>query len=126
MPEKAKKLCAMGGCTRIIPGDQRHCAEHAEAYRIRRRGQPSTTDPFLSSSAWRKLRKAKLLANPLCEPCERTGRVTAAAEVHHKLARREHPALALDWDNLECCCRNCHRAATLREMRERKQGPGGG
>jgi len=119
-----KKICCWPGCHRIIEYGNRHCPEHAERYRTRRRGLPSTkpTDPFLGSVAWQKLRRAKLRANPLCECCEAAGRTTPAMQVHHKQARQDAPDLALDWDNLESVCTRCHRAYTVAATRERRQG----
>lgn len=121
-----KKLCCEGGCFRIIDGDTTRCPKHTEAHRTRRRGTDQrrperTTDPFLSSAAWQKLRKAKLQANPLCECCEKAGRTTAAQQVHHKRARQDAPDLVLDANNLESVCFTCHRAYTVKATRERKQ-----
>jgi 5-methylcytosine-specific restriction protein A len=106
---------------------ERHCVEHAEAYRIRRRKTYSLApaDPFYSSQAWRKLKKAYRAAHPLCETCERRGIFKPMVDVHHKLPRDTHPELELDWDNLESCCRQCHAQHTAREVRERKNTPGG-
>jgi 5-methylcytosine-specific restriction protein A len=63
---------------------------------------------------WRRLRAAKLRANPLCERCEARGRVTPTEEVHHKIpfdqgtTAEEIEELAFDWDNLMSVCDPCH------------------
>jgi len=66
---------------------------------------------------WKKLRAAKMRANPLCERCEKKNRVTPASEVHHKKpfdegqTQEEIESLAFDWDNLESDCEPCHEEA---------------
>jgi hypothetical protein len=45
------------------------------------------TDRFYDSPAWRKLRAAKLSAQPLCEPCLAAGIITPATVVDHIHAR---------------------------------------
>jgi 5-methylcytosine-specific restriction endonuclease McrA len=63
---------------------------------------------FYKSPAWRKLRAMFLAASPLCLDCLAKGLLTAAIEVHHKIARKLRPDLALDWDNLMGLCKSCH------------------
>lgn len=36
-----------------------------------------------NTSRWRKLRQAYLMQHPLCELCEKDGKVKEAVEVHH-------------------------------------------
>jgi 5-methylcytosine-specific restriction endonuclease McrA len=57
---------------------------------------------------WTKLSKSKRIVDPLCEECERQGKVTPATEVHHIKPIATHPELRLDWDNLMSICRDCH------------------
>ena len=73
---------------------------------------------FYQSKAWVKLRTLKVADQPLCEVCLSEGIVTGAAQVHHKLDRRTHPDLALDYDNLESICIRHHNE------KRRKQQPG--
>jgi 5-methylcytosine-specific restriction protein A len=63
---------------------------------------------FYKSRAWRAVRAAVLLSSPLCADCQRAGKLTAAAHVHHVRDRRHAPALALDRSNLEGLCQPCH------------------
>lgn len=66
---------------------------------------------------WKKLRAQKMRVNPLCERCEKKGKVTPAEEVHHKIpfetgsTPEEIELLAFDWDNLESDCTSCHKEA---------------
>lgn len=71
-------------------------------------------DPFLNSRAWRKLSKAKLAADPLCEDCLECDRITPAVEVHHLKKRSLFPELALVWSNLLSSCKRCHAVRTRR------------
>jgi 5-methylcytosine-specific restriction protein A len=63
---------------------------------------------------WLKLRNHKRRANPLCERCEKKGKVTPAKEVHHKIpfdtgkTPEEVEVLAFGWDNLMSVCEPCH------------------
>ena len=126
MPNSPSRICSSPGCFVIVRDGGNRCVKHAEEYRTRRRGIPENrgsrpTDPFLGSTAWQKLRKAKLASNPVCERCERDGRTTPATQVHHVKARQDAPDEALAWENLESICTRCHRAATVQATRERKQ-----
>lgn len=70
---------------------------------------------LINSWAWQKLRARKLEASPLCEECERHGRIRAASEVHHitpvesVLDGQGMKALAYDWKNLMSVCKDCHK-----------------
>lgn len=63
---------------------------------------------------WVKLRRDKLSLHPLCERCEREGRVQAATEVHHVipvergLTADEKQRLMFDPHNLMALCHDCH------------------
>lgn len=72
-------------------------------------------DWFYKTQAWRKARAAYLkTAGGLCERCLKAGLIRAGEFVHHK----EHltpenvkdPAVALNPENLELLCRDCHMA----------------
>lgn len=57
---------------------------------------------------WRRVRAAKLRADPLCAECISKGRVTAADTVDHIIPIEQRPDLRLAWDNLRSMCRDCH------------------
>ena len=57
---------------------------------------------------WKRLRAAKVRNNPLCEDCEREGRVTLTEEVHHIVGIEVNPDLAFDYDNLMSLCVHHH------------------
>lgn len=67
-----------------------------------------------NSSRWRALREAKLRETPLCEICEKEGRITPATQVHHiheiSLGGSVNDMLdiAFDYNNLQSLCERCH------------------
>ena len=64
---------------------------------------------------WKQLRAAKVAENPLCEECEKAGRVRVTDEVHHivpldfSMNRFQLEVIAYDWDNLMSLCVECHK-----------------
>ena len=58
------------------------------------------------TTQWKKTRKAKLSANPLCEHC---GYI--ATEVDHKDGCNTN----MNWDNLQSLCKSCHSRKTASE-----------
>lgn len=71
-----------------------------------------TIREFYNSHAWQKQRKFKMqLENYRCARC---GGV--AEDVHHKITLTDtnvnNQEIAMNLDNLECLCRNCHNKET--------------
>ena len=62
---------------------------------------------------WARLRKRILTAEPLCRPCSKHGRVTAATEIDHIRPRAQGGSN--DPDNLQPICHACHVAKTTAE-----------
>ena len=65
------------------------------------------------SVEWKKLRLAKLKANPLCEVCLTKGIVKPAIDVHHinsfmNYSDNKRLQLAFDYNNLQSLCKECH------------------
>ena len=68
---------------------------------------------FYMSWPWIKCaRSYKKHMNGLCERCLSKGLIVPGDEVHHKIRLTpdniNDPAIALNWDNLELLCKNCH------------------
>ncbi|PAF31871.1 HNH endonuclease [Paenibacillus sp. 7516] len=78
---------------------------------------------FYDSGEWKQLRaKVKQRDNYECQPCKRNGLVSIDTNEYSESARRkkiqlvvhhikeleDHPDLALDIDNLETVCVDCH------------------
>jgi len=70
---------------------------------------------FYKTKAWKKCREAYLrYKGGLCERCLASGLVTPAEIVHHRIhinpTNVKDPKVLLDWENLQCVCRDCHAA----------------
>lgn len=69
---------------------------------------------FYQSAAWRKLRRVKLQRNPMCEECERRGRITPAQMVDHIVPINKGGA-PLDMYNLQSLCNACHARKSAKD-----------
>lgn len=82
--------------------------------RSRTRDQKHDDDRIYSSARWRRLRKQKLAASPLCEAHQEMGEVVVATVVDHRIPIRmggkPFPSLA----GLRSLCWPCHSAKTAR------------
>lgn len=64
---------------------------------------------------WCKLRQGHLIEFPICELCEKEGRVTPAVDIHHKKSFMDYEGaerlqVAYDPTNLVSLCKDCHAA----------------
>ena len=68
---------------------------------------------FYKSKAWQDTRNSYAKSkHGLCEECLKNGRYNAGVIVHHKIFMNQNnindPNIALNWNNLELLCRDCH------------------
>lgn len=68
---------------------------------------------FYSSKAWKETRRAyRKSVGGLCEICLKKGIYKPGEIVHHKIhltpENVNDPAVALNWNNLQLVCRDCH------------------
>lgn len=114
MPRKPKKPCRYPGCPKLTDG--RYCEQHQKQmhheYNTRERDKEARN--FYSSTPWRKLRQAKLWQQPLCEECQRNGRITPATMVDHITPIKQGGA-ALCMANLQSLCWSCHSRKSIEE-----------
>lgn len=123
MPNRAKRPCRRPGCSALVEAG--YCTEHqvqpaATADRARKQ---RLYDQARGSSAergydarWQRLRKMVLAEEPLCRECLSSGRIEAASDVDHIVAKRRGGTD--DRENLQGLCGTCHKRKTLAEMRE--------
>ena len=76
---------------------------------------------FYASWVWIKCARAyKKDKAGLCERCLRKGLLVPGDEVHHKIKLTpeniNNPSIALNWDNLELLCKDCH----IKEHRQKR------
>ncbi len=104
--------CSVPGCPTLSANARcdAHDLEHQREVDARRgssaeRGYDAT---------WRRLRLAKLAADPICQI--RTHCLgLVATEVDHRIPIRQWPEGRLEWNNLQSTCKPCHAAKTRRE-----------
>ena len=65
--------------------------------------------------AWKVARQAQLARHPLCERCEKAGRITAATVVNHRMPHKGDWSLFTDPENFESLCPPCHDGLVQRE-----------
>ena len=69
-----------------------------------------------NSERWRRLRAMKFAISPLCEMCEKDGRVVPAEDIHHIVSfmdvtdPEQRYLLAYDLNNLMSLCKRHHQA----------------
>ena len=112
LPYKSVKPCKQLGCPNLT--HNRYCEVHAkEASRQYERFGREPLHSKHYGTAWHKIRKAFLAANPLCELCQQAGRLIPAELVHHK--KKLTSGGSNDWDNLTALCSSCHSRLHIRQ-----------
>ena len=112
MPRKPMKPCSHPNCPKLT--HRRFCETHEkEQNKIYEKysRDPATRKRY--GSNWRKIRKAYISANPLCEECERRGRLVPAEEIHHITELSKGGTH--DFSNLMSLCKSCHSTITAKE-----------
>lgn len=100
------------GCPKVTAG--RYCEEHQKwitAHYNKHQRDPESRRRYgargsVSSDSY-------IAAHPLCEQCQRAGRITPAEEVHHIQPLSQGGTHARD--NLMALCKRCHSEITARE-----------
>lgn len=120
MPQRAGANCKRPGCPGIVRDGKCSVCGPRKQSNWRSSNSPSAV---LSASArgygatWRKLRAMKLADTPLCEECERQGRLTGAITVDHIIPKTLGGTDA--WENLQSLCDDCHKFKTSHESKAR-------
>lgn len=109
---KARKYCAAFPCNQIAVNGA-YCQEHQPAK------APKETDPFYLSVAWRRFRAWYLTKHPLCEQCEKEGRLIPADMVDHITEIKDGGARLAE-ENAMSLCWKCHGIKTQQAKNHRK------
>ena len=85
----------------------------------------SIDEKFYKSSMWLKCRKAYIEhCGGLCERCRTKGLITVGKIVHHKThLNRENflnPEVALNFENLELLCHDCHNKEHFENVQNKR------
>jgi 5-methylcytosine-specific restriction endonuclease McrA len=70
---------------------------------------------WYSTAEWRELRLIALAQKPLCELCEKEGKLVPAKEVNHIIPAEEDSSKFFDLNNLQPLCSYHHRVVTRRD-----------
>lgn len=105
MPSRPKRPCSYPGCPKLTDGQ--YCEDHVAI--ARRQYNKYERSPDINKKygrAWKRIRDRHMSQHPLCEQCEKDGKIVPAAEVHHKIPISKGGTHARD--NLMSVCRSCH------------------
>ena len=105
MPRKPKRPCSYPGCPKLTDG--RFCEEHQKLEN--QRYEKYDRDPAAKrryGRAWKHIRDRYMNAHPLCERCQREGRLVKAEQVHHIKPLAEGGDHSET--NLMSLCSSCH------------------
>ena len=117
MPYKPKRPCSYPGCGRLCDNGEQYCAEHKKL--MDKHYNNFQRDPEHNKRygrAWKRIRDRYIKAHPLCEECQKSGRLTPAEEVHHILPLSKGGGN--EASNLMALCKSCHSRITV-EMGDR-------
>lgn len=107
------KYCIVFPCKNLADPGSSYCQEHKPAAALKQ------TDKFYLSTRWRRFRDWYLANHPLCEQCEREGRIARADLVDHVIELRDGGS-RLDESNAQALCWKCHAIKTQNELKRRK------
>lgn len=112
MPLRPKKPCRFTGCPELT--HLLYCEKHqslVDKHYNKYQRDPDTYKRY--GAKWRKARKQYVNENPLCELCDRNGKMTPAEEVHHIKPLSEGGSH--NEENLLSLCKSCHSKLTATE-----------
>jgi 5-methylcytosine-specific restriction protein A len=122
MPYKPKRPCAYPGCGRLAESEQ-YCAEHKKV--ITKQYNQYERDPTSNKRygrAWKRIRDRYIKAHPLCEECQKQGKLTPVEEVHHIIPLSKGGTNK--YSNLMSLCQSCHTKTHMelgdRQIRKQK------
>lgn len=106
MPVRPRRPCNHPGCRELTT--ERFCDNHKREKRKQYDEQRGDFRKRGYSSIWDKVRRLKVMKDPLCEICLKEDKITPVEIVHHIKPMDERPDLLLDMDNLQSVCRYHH------------------
>ena len=117
MPYKPKRPCGHPGCPKLSDGRfcEDHAKQNAQEYERYRR-DPATRKRY--GRAWKRIRDRYAYKHPLCEQCEKAGKITPTQEIHHIIPLSENGTH--DESNLMALCTACHSGITLAENNRKR------
>ena len=109
MPKKPLRPCSHPGCPNLCEGQ--FCEQHRVVERRKYDKYERSADVNNKyGRAWKRIRDRYIKAHPLCEECQKQGKLTPAEEVHHILPLSKGGDSSAD--NLMALCKPCHSRIT--------------
>lgn len=112
MPRKPKRACSYPGCPELT--DDIYCKSHkklANKHYNKYQRDPESNKRY--GRRWKRIRDRYIKGHPLCEECQKHGRLTPVEEVHHILPLSKGGSN--NPENLMSLCKSCHSAITVRD-----------
>lgn len=88
------------------PGEQYAKKKRQKSNEVYNRSRPERDKQYYSRQ-WKRVSRLYRQQHPLCEECEREGRVTPAELVDHIVAVSDGGSM-WEWENLQSLCWACH------------------
>lgn len=115
MPNKPMTICSYPGCNTLVLAGR--CANHP--YPRQPDTRPNSSQRGYGFN-WQQIRRAYLMAHPLCSYNTKCRLGTRATEVDHVVAKRKGGTD--DWYNLRAACKPCHSSKTAKQDTPRHGG----
>jgi len=116
MSVKPSRYCVVFPCHNLAAAGSSYCLTH----------QPprpeKAADPFYVSVAWRRFRAWYIGTHPLCEQCQREGRITPADLVDHIVELKDGGARLAEENAMSLCVKH-HALKTAQAKNHRKPAP---
>ncbi|UUV97987.1 HNH endonuclease signature motif containing protein [Vagococcus luciliae] len=113
---KPKKQCNHASCTKLVDYDIRYCEKHEKVHSTNQYKDRMLKDEkyikFYQSRQWRKASLLYRYKNPICEKCERSGKIVKADVVDHIIEIKDDFSKRLDESNFQSLCHACHNTKT--------------
>lgn len=106
MPYAPRPYCRL--CNQRAEQSSSYCIQHKQPVTQQEIDRHRHDNKVYGNTAWRRLRRIKLNANPLCELHLAIGEVVQASQVHHLKPVKDYPELKLVYENLQSLCETCH------------------
>lgn len=125
MPLRSKRECKAHGCHVLTRNgyceahENMKPAAHNDRHKLYNQYDRSAEDTaFYSSKEWRQLRPMAIARdNGLCVHCLANKRVIPFKEIDHIIPLRVDRSKALQLDNLQCLCKQCHTRKTYEDRK---------
>jgi 5-methylcytosine-specific restriction protein A len=115
MPYAPRPYCRL--CNQIAEETSSYCSKHKQAITQKEIDRHIHNNKVYGNTAWRRLRRVKLNANPLCELhlAMIPQQIVAASQVDHIIPITKQPELQYVYENLQSLCEICHTKKTREE-----------